>query len=453
MRRRISALMAAGLLTATGSMFATATTPAGAHDQHDGSGKEAGFDRVVEQPTSPGGVPMERMSDIRCEEQMAGIFPCHKTDLKSFVPLTELGLPGTEGSTWTNDVWGWTDPQTGREYALVGLFEGTAFVDVTNASDPTVLGVLPTHTEVGSGGVWRDIKVYRDHAYVVSENAGHGMQVFDLTRLRGVTERREWTEDGWLRGFGQAHNLAINEESGTAYVVGATRETTACPDVAGGPIIVSLADPTAPEVVGCYGADGYTHDVHCVTYRGPDVDYTGREICSASNEDTVTVLDATDPANVEMIARVPYDTASYTHQGWFTEDHRYFLMGDEIDELAGTVEETTTYVFDMTDLDDPQLTGTGSSGLRSIDHNIFIDEKVIYESNYTSGLRIFDSYKLDQGRMREIGWFDNYPADDETKFAGTWSNYPFFESGNVVMTGTEEGLFVVSPRVKSSSPR
>jgi choice-of-anchor B domain-containing protein len=441
--RRTTACLAAVILGGLGAV--STSIPTSAHPDHDGSGKEAGFDTVIENP-SPGGVPMQRMSDIRCEDQMAGIFSCHKTDLKSFVPLTEFG------SIWANDVWGWTDPETGREYALVGLFEGTGFVDVTNASNPTVLGVLPTHTAVGSGGIWRDIKVYEDHAYIVSENAGHGLQVFDLTRLRGVTEQQAWTEDGWLGGFGHVHNLAINEDSGMAYVVGARRDTTACPDVGGGPIIVSLADPANPAVAGCYGADGYTHDIHCVTYHGPDADYTGREICSASNEDTVTVLDATDPADVQMLARVPYDTASYTHQGWFTEDQAYFLMGDEIDELAGEVSETTTYIFDMNDLDNPLLIGTGSSGLSSIDHNIFIDDKVIYESNYTSGLRIFDSYKLDQGRMRQIGWFDVYPGDDETYFAGTWSNYPFFESGNVLVTGTEEGLFVVEPRVKSSAP-
>jgi choice-of-anchor B domain-containing protein len=447
MRKR-TWLSTAGAATAAAVLaIGILAPPGGAHPTHDGSGKEAGFDRVVESP-SPGGVPMERMSDIRCEDQMAGIFPCHKTDLRSFVPLTELG------ASWVNDVWGWTDPQTDREYALVGVYEGTVFVDVTEASDPTVLGTLPTHTEVGSGGVWRDIKVYDNHAYVVSENAGHGMQVFDLTRLRGVTEAQEWTEDGWLGGFGQVHNLAINEDSGMAYVVGSWRDVTGCgaEEAHGGPIIVDLTTPADPQIAGCYQGDGYTHDIHCVTYHGPDADHTGREICSASNEDTVTVLDATDPTDVQMLARVPYETASYTHQGWFSEDHRYFLMGDELDELTGNVEVTTTYIFDMADLDDPQLTGTGGSGLETIDHNIFIKDKVIYESNYTSGLRMFDSYRLDQGRLKEIGWFDGHPADDDTKFAGSWSNYPFFDSGIVIFTGVEEGLFVVEPRVKSSAP-
>lgn len=296
--------------------------------------------------------------------------------------------------------------------------------------------------------------MYDNHAYVVSENRNHGMQVFDLTRLRGVSEPQQWTEDNWLGGFGQAHNLAINEDSAMAYVVGAYSRTTARAEgpAHGGPIAIDLSDPGNPEVAGCFPADGYTHDIQCVDYHGPDADYTGREICVASNEDTVTVLDATDPADITLISRMPYDTYAYTHQGWLTEDHAYFLLGDELDEMEGTVGETTTYVFDMHDLDDPKLTGTASSGLASIDHNIFIKDNLAYESNYTSGLRIFDTYRLDQGRMTERGWFDVYPADDDTHFAGTWSNYPYFDDGKVIMTGTEEGLFILDSRAKSSEP-
>lgn len=429
-----------GSAAAVGAIaLALSSLPAQAHPEHDGSGKEAGFDLEAE-AVSPGGVPMERMSDIRCEDQMAGIFPCHKVDLMSFVPLTEMG------SIWANDVWGWTDPETDREYALLGLYEGTAFVDVTDGYDPTYLGTLPTHTQVGYGGIWRDIKVDDDHAYIVSENAGHGMQVFDLTRLRGVTSEQDWTEDGWVGGFGQAHNLAINEDSDRAYVVGSRRDVTACDTGGGGPIVLDLSDHGDPQVMGCYGEDGYTHDIHCVTYHGPDEAHTGREICAASNEDTVTVVDLTDPEAPVQLARVPYDTSAYTHQGWFTEDHRYFLMGDEVDELAGTVDETTTYIFDMSDLDDPRLTGTASTGLETIDHNLFVKDGLAYESNYTSGLRIFDGWKAEQGRLTERGWFDGYPADDGTHFAGSWSNYPWFGDGKVVFTGTEEGLFVVRQR-------
>ena len=74
-----------------------------------------------------------------------------------------------------------------------------------------------------------------------------------------------------------------------------------------------------------------------------------------------------------------------------------------------------------------------------------------YDSNYTSGLRLFDTKKVDKGRMKQIGWFDVFPADDSTTFAGSWSNYPWFDDGKVIFTGVEEGLFVVDSRAKSSA--
>lgn len=440
-RMTLAAAAAATALVAT-------ALPALAHPTRDGSGKEAGFDKVAED-VSPGGVPQERMSDIRCEDGMAGIFPCQQVDLASFIPLKEMN------SIWANDVWGWTDPVSGREFALAKLYEGTAFVDISNPTDPIYLGTLPSPAPDPDhyGHIWGDIKTYGNHAYIGSEATDHGIQIFDLTRLRTAFTEQEWTQDGLIDDVGQSHNVAINEESGTLYVIGAWNKVRAkgCRDVDGGPLMYDLSNPTDPELAGCYGGDGYTHDIQCVDYAGPDADYTGREICVASNEDTVTVLDVTDKADPQLIARAPYETSAYTHQGWFTEDHAYFLLGDELDELAGTVDGTTTYVWDLQDLDDPQLIGMDNDGNTSIDHNIFIKDGLAYKSNYTSGLRIDDTFQVGQGRLTERGFFDMFPADDETKFAGTWGNYPFFDDGIVAVTSTEEGLFILKNRSKSST--
>ena len=179
-------------------LLITATTAA-AHPTHkEGEGKAAGFD-LVQEAISPGGVPQEPMSDLRCEDGLAGgLFPCHKVDVASFTPLKDLG-----DSIWANDVWGWTDPETGREYALAKLYEGTAFVDITDASNPVHLGVLPAATG-GSGNIWGDIKTYGNHAYIGSEATDHGIQIFDLTRLRTAFTEQEWTQDGLIEVLGRA---------------------------------------------------------------------------------------------------------------------------------------------------------------------------------------------------------------------------------------------------------
>ena len=118
---------------------------------------------------------------FRCENGVAGEYPCESYDLMAQVTLEEL----TNNSNVSgNDIWGWTDPLNGNEYAIVCTTAGTSFVDISDPVNPTMLGFLPTAT---NNSLWRDVKVYNNHAFVVSEAANHGMQVFDLTRLRSVT--------------------------------------------------------------------------------------------------------------------------------------------------------------------------------------------------------------------------------------------------------------------------
>jgi len=120
-----------------------------------------------------------------CVNGFAGVFPCNDYDLMAHIPISELGGAGAEG----NDSWGWTDPTTGKEYALVGTTTGSAFVDISNPLNPILLGTLPT---ASINSLWRDIKVYNNYAFVVADNASaHGMQVFDLTRLRNVANPPE----------------------------------------------------------------------------------------------------------------------------------------------------------------------------------------------------------------------------------------------------------------------
>ncbi len=115
-----------------------------------------------------------------------------------------------------------------------------------------------------------------------------------------------------------------------------------------------------------YIAPGYTHDAQCVVYRGPDADYQGRQLCFGSNEDVVTVFDVTDKADVRIVSQGEYPNDVYTHQGWLTEDQRYFLVNDEIDERtdfqSGGSGVQRTIVMDMSDLDSPDVALIYDSG-------------------------------------------------------------------------------------------
>jgi hypothetical protein len=105
---------------------------------------------------------------VICVNGFAGIYPCNNYDLLLHIPLS------TFNASSANDSWGWTDTSTNHEYAIIGLDNGTAFVDITDTENPIYLGKLPTAT-VNSD--WRDVKVYNNYAFVVSEANNHGMQV------------------------------------------------------------------------------------------------------------------------------------------------------------------------------------------------------------------------------------------------------------------------------------
>ena len=361
-----------------------------------------------------------------CTGGTAAGFPCSNYNLMSRITLAQMG------ATFGNDSWGWTDPDNGKEYAIMGLDNGTAFIDISNPISPIYLGKLPTHT---SPSIWRDIKVYQNYAFIVSEANGHGLQVFDLTRLRNVAAPPQtFTEDAHLGVFGSAHNIAMNEDSGYAYVIGANQAS-------GGPLFIDLTNPLNPFMLGSYSGSGYTHDAQIIIYDGPDTDYTGKEIFFGSNENEVVIVDVTDKLNPQFISNITYANTSYTHQGWLTEDRNYFIVGDEIDESDFGF-NTRTIIFDVSDLDNPSFYFDYFGNISSTDHNGYVVGDTFYLANYSGGMRAIDISDIANQNMTEIGYFDTYPANNNAGYDATWSVYPFFASKNIVISG-EEGFTVV----------
>jgi choice-of-anchor B domain-containing protein len=392
--------------------------------------------------------------EIRCtDDGQAALFECSSVDLLSFIPLADM--EGDRGIN-TNDVWGWTDPESGREIVLVGMTNQTAFVDITNPGNPLYLGRLPM-PEGSNVTVWRDMKVYDNHMFVVADNAGeHGMQVFDLTHLRDLdgSDPVTFTEDARYDRIASAHNIVVNEDTGFAYSVGSSGGGETC---GGGLHMIDVRDPKNPEFAGCFqdmttGRDrtGYSHDAQCVVYHGPDEDYAGREICLGANETALSIADVTDKSAPVAVAMATYPNVAYSHQGWLSEDHQYFYMGDELDETGGNVATTRTLIWDLADLDDPILAREYMADTKATDHNLYIVGNTMYQSNYKSGLRVLDV--SDPENPVPVGSFDTVPyGGDDAQMDGSWSNYPYFESGVVAVTSSSEGLFIVRYRPRTIS--
>lgn len=368
-----------------------------------------------------------------CEDGFAGVYPCSGYDLQAIVSLE------TFRANSGNDCWGWTDPQTGKEYAIMGLDDGTAFVDISVPDQPIYLGKLATASVPSS---WRDVKVFQNHAFIVSEAANHGMQVFDLTRLRDVPSKQNFTADARFTGFGNAHNIAINEASGFAYVIGSGLYE-------GGPAFIDVNDPLNPTLEGGFSDESYSHDAHIVTYNGPDQDHHGKEILFGSNSDggdnnQVVIVDVTDKSAPTLISNMSYSNGGYTHQGWLAQDHQYYYLGDELDEInyGG---RTKTLVFDLEDLDNPILHHTYLGATNAIDHNGYTKNNSFFIANYTAGFREINTINIASAVMEEEGFFDTYPSNNNANFNGVWSIYPYFESGVIVISDINTGLYLVKP--------
>lgn len=365
---------------------------------------------------------------VPCENGMAGIYPCQLVDLMAFVPNSSTG--GGDA----NDLWGWTDPMTGHEYALLGKRDGTAFIDITDPINPIYVGRLPTHTNPSS---WHDIKVYENHVFVVSEASGHGLQILDLNQLRDVTNPPvTFTETAHYAGFSDAHNLVINEETGFAYAVGS--------NCSGGLHMIDISDPVNPTSAGCFSADGYTHDAQCVIYQGPDANFQGSEICFNCNEDTLTIVDVSDKSNPAQLSRVTYAGVAYAHQAWLTPDHHYLLTDDELDEINNG-HPTRTYLWDVSDLRNPLFLNFFEGSTNASDHNLYIRDNYVFQANYRAGLQILSTDNIASGTLNELAFFDIVPSDNNAGNSGAWSVYPYFESGNLIMSGISTGLFVLRP--------
>ena len=364
-------------------------------------------------------------------------FGAEGVTLRSWISLPEFGTNPASG----NDCWGWTSP-AGREYALMGLNNGTAIVEVTDPGMPQIRSVIP-----GPSSLWRDVKTYGHHAYVVTEATNGNIQVIDLAPLDATGQATLVNTVGGP-GTSQTHNVAIDTDSGFLYRSGGGSE---------GIRIYDLTDPVSPQFVASWSTK-YVHDLQARTMTsGP---FAGRELvflCGGFNggwvDTGITILDVTDKSNLVVVDEFLYPFSAYSHQAWLTEDGTKLYLNDELDEGEFGI-GTTIHVFDVSNPADIVYEGAFTNGNPAIGHNLYVAGNLLYSANYRSGLRVFD-LSTDPLAPAEVAWFDTFPDSDSANFNGAWSVYPYFASGTVLISDLERGLFMVEvaqPRVAVSYP-
>jgi choice-of-anchor B domain-containing protein len=392
-----------------------------------------------------------------CTNNVSDGFACQNVSLHAHVPLDQLRPSSGRG----NDVWGFVDLNTGREYAFMGLENGVAVIEVTNPTAPEQVAFA-----TGSTTTWRDIKVYqlydsaakrwRAYAYATADSVQDFLMVLDLSNLPNGVERVNFSSE-----FRAAHNAYLLN---TDYTFGlAQRNEIPRLGVSGSSLgtprgshrLYSLTQPRSPALASISTA-GYSHDL--ASYAMSDARKSSQcvnattasacEVVADFNENTVDIWDVTNPGAPQMLVSQPYANAAYTHSGWWSEDGRYLYVHDELDEQNLGL-STTVRVFDMANLRAPALAGTWTGPTRAIDHNGYVRGNRYYISNYSEGLTVLDT--TNPTAPQRIGYFDTYPTGSPTSFVGAWGVYPFFASGTIAVGDINTGLYLLKNEALQSA--
>ena len=329
----------------------------------------------------------------------------HSSILAQNVEL--LGTLNTQPGFDYSDIWGYS--ANGREYALMGITNGTSIIDVTNPALPVQVDVIPGPP--APPYEWRDIKTHLNYAYIISEGtgSGSGVQIVDLSYL---PDSASWV-DTYNATFTSSHNIFIAD--GYAYVVGTS---------SGGMHILDLSDPVNPVQKSYYSASGYIHDV----YVWNDTAY----VSSANTYDLVDVTNKSNPQLISVSATLP---SIYAHSGWLTENKRYFIACEEFNVRDITVwdlQDRSTW-----DLVVPTWQMPGSSPV----HNVFVLGDYAHISYYKDGYVVLDI--SDPTDPQFAGQYDTYPSSGGGTYNGAWGVYPYLPSGNIIVSDMETGLYIL----------
>jgi choice-of-anchor B domain-containing protein len=333
----------------------------------------------------------------------------------NIVHRSQLSYPG--GAECAN-ICGYVD-STGKEYALVGVETGMSIVDVTDPDNPFELASIPW--PAGPNQLWKEIKVYKKYAYVVSE-AGSGLQIVDLSHLPTTTiPYHHWTPNIGPDMLNTIHALHVDTTKGTIYLYGSNVGNS-------GAICASLTDPYNPVYLGKYDVR-YVHD----GYVDNDTLYAG-EIFHG----TCTVIDFTDKANPLQISE--FQTPGiFTHNTWPSWDKKTLFTTDEVNNSYLTAYDITD-LSNVTELDRIKT----NPGSNSIVHNVHVrKDSFAVTSWYTEGFTIVDVSR--PNNLIEVGKYDTYTGAMGDGFHGAWGVYPFLPSGTIVVSNIEDGLHVLTP--------
>jgi len=388
------------------------------------------------------------IATMPCVQGFAGQFPCRNVDFQSQISLNQFASQPTSAA----NVWGFVDLNDNHEYAVIGLNNGTAVVDVTDPVNPRQVDTIR-----GPSSSWREVKIYqrfdaaanryRAYAYITTEAANTGLQVIDLSGLpNSVSLATTLVDTGsqhtdYVSNINYSTNVALPGATAYLYLAGTNID-------GGSWRVYSLANPAQPQFIRqAPGGTGYMHDSTSmlITDQRTTQCALGHNPCEVLvdfNVDTVDLWDVTEKAMPVMLSSTTYNDVSFTHSGWPSMDQRHIFVHDELEEIRRGL-FTQIYTMNVDDLRNPFIQASYQGPDTTTDHNGYTKGNLLYVSHYRRGLVVFDVTNPDQ--LRELANFDTFlaPVANSAGTDGAWGVYPFFPSGTVVISDISNGLFIL----------
>lgn len=401
----------------------------------------------------------EKQVGVDCVNGAAGSFACNNIDLLAHMPLNDFSSRPSSA----NDIWGHVDLNTGDEYALIGLRNGVAIVNVTNPEDPQEVGTIR-----GLNSTWRDIKVYQyfdesinawqAYAYATIDGASDFVTIINLNQLPNSVSLVEKNtvvtkaHNVYISNVDHTLNITLPGLTPSLQLIGSNR-------FGGAFHSYSLATPsTLTGLANNYFGSGYTHDgasINITDSRKESQCDTRSDSCTVFidfNEKEVKLWNITDTSATTLLGTGEYNDVSksnqYVHSGWGTEDNQHIFLHDEFDEKDGGL-NSTVRIFSIADLNNPTQVGQWTGPTRAIDHNGFVRGNRYYMSNYERGLTVLDI--TDPANPIDVGFFDTYTPSNNPGFNGAWGAYPFLPSGNILVSDIGSGLYILKDRTLESN--
>lgn len=409
--------------------------------------------KIIKQEPAPADSWAIQGAITPCVNGMAGSYPCKGIDLMSRIPLSSFSTNPSSASS----IWGYTDLDDNREYAVIGLNNGTGVVDITDPANPRIVGTI-----AGVSSSWREVKTYQvknqttgkwdGYAYITTEGSNGGIQIIDLTKLpNSVSLANTW------RGVSTSHTATIgNVDLYTSvandpnfppilYINGSNK---------GGIRFVSLADPINLQEVGAWTTE-YVHDSTPLVIRDSRASQCGAghnpcEVVFLFNGGRgFKIIDVTNKSAPVTLGSMTYPSLGYTHQGWYSKDTNYVFIDDELDE-SNTGNNTRIFTANISNLRSPTLASTYTGPTKATEHNFYTKGDKLYTAHYRRGLVIFDVSNPTQ--IKDLGYLDTYPSSDSVQMSGQWGTFPYFRSGLIISSDIQSGLIVAREQTGTVTP-